>query len=429
MTPGFVIAILFCAGGSCEAVQAEPGTKYTTIESCRDALAAKAATLQKTVEERKDGRQATPICLQEAPQPITEVESVYDVLDTSIVHAEPRVDSDYVGSVESGQHALVTGLVTGTSWLRVLLPDGTTGFVFGDHLRKPGSSAAAAPMSGAGPATTPPPSVAAVPSPAPRLPRPSSPAQEPAPAAAIEAPAHHAQTSEFRDCPNCPTMVPLPGGSFVMGSRADPSERPEHRVTVPPFALGKFKVTVAEWNACAADGGCEYKPPTEDNAEDRPAMNLSWEDASQYVQWLRKVTGKPYRLPTEAEWEYAARAGTRTRYSWGDQVGTGNADCEGCGGPREARSPTKLGAFPANPWGLFGMEGGIAEWVEDCWHASYKGAPADGSAWRSSKCSSNVLRGGSWESPPADITVSSRNFYDPTVRYPANGMRVALGSH
>lgn len=418
MASGFVIVLLFCSGGSCEAVQSQPGTSYSTIESCRDALAANAAALDKAANERGDRRRATPTCLQEAPPPISEAESVYDVLDTAIVHAEPSVDSPYVGAVESGQRALVTGLVTGTSWLRVLLPDGKTGFVYGEHLRKPGSTITAAPGAGMGSAASSPASAAALPRPPPQ-----------SPGARSSLALAPASAPEFRDCPSCPTMVPLPAGSFVMGSRADPSEGPEHRVSVPAFALAKFKVTVGEWNVCAAQGACRYKPPAEDDAGDRPATNLSREDAAEYVEWLRKVTGKPYRLPSEAEWEYAARAGTKTRYSWGDQVGTQNADCKGCGGPYDARIPAKVDAYPGNPWGLFGMEGGVAEWVEDCWHASYQGAPVDGSAWRRAKCSLNVLRGGSWMSPPEDLTVSSRNFYDPAVRYPGNGMRVALGSH
>lgn len=423
MIPGFVIAILLCSGGNCEVVQTEPGTSYPSAESCKAALTAKAAMLDAiAAQRRKDGQSAATACLQEAPQPIRDVEDPYDVLETAIVHAEPNANSTYVGSVESGQRTLVTGLVTGTSWVRVLLPDGNSGFVYGNHLRKVGSRAVAAPGA---PVTGEPANPAVAPPPPP--PPPPVTAQAPAAAAAPAAPPGPARSAEFRDCPTCPVMVPVPGGSFTMGSSGDASELPKHRVAIAPFALGTFAVTAAEWDACAAAGGCSYKPAqAEGNAERRPMMNLSWNDATEYVQWLRKVTGKPYRLPSEAEWEYAARAGTATRYGWGEQLGSGKADCDGCGGPHDARSPADVAAFPANAWGLFGMEGGVAQWVEDCWHVSYKGAPADGAPWRSPNCARHVLRGGSWKNPPADITVSSRNFYDTSVRYLANGVRVAL---
>ena len=144
------------------------------------------------------------------------------------------------------------------------------------------------------------------------------------------------------------------------------------------------------------------------------------------VQWLAKRTSKPYRLPSEAEWEYAAHAGTSARYSWGDQVGVGKASCNGCGGPRDSLHPPAIATYAPNPWGLHDMHGGVAEWVEDCWHSNYQGTPTDGSAWHTPSCPKHVLRGGSWNNPPADITSSSRNFYDANVRYLANGVRVAL---
>jgi formylglycine-generating enzyme required for sulfatase activity len=231
-------------------------------------------------------------------------------------------------------------------------------------------------------------------------------------------------TQEFRDCEQCPVMVVVRGGSFNMGSNADPSERPPHHVSIAPFALGKFVVTESEWAACVAGSGCRYKG--EGNSPDMPMHNLSWSDATQFAQWLRSMTGKPYRLPSEAEWEYAARAGTATRYPWGEAVGIGKADCTGCGGRLDGKGPVAVTAFPANPWGVFGMLGGVAEWTEDCWHLSYAGAPSDGSAWSAPRCPAHVLRGGSWMNPPSDITVSSRNFYDTDVRYEANGLRVAL---
>jgi formylglycine-generating enzyme required for sulfatase activity len=155
-------------------------------------------------------------------------------------------------------------------------------------------------------------------------------------------------------------------------------------------------------------------------------MNASWNDAAQYIQWLRRVTGKPYRLPSEAEWEYAARAGTVTPYPWGREIGVAKANCNRCGGSYDPSLPAAVGSFPPNPWSLHDMLGGVAEWVGDCWHKNYDGAPVNGSAWQAPRCSQRVLRGGSWKNPPKDLTVSSRNFYDASVRYIANGLRVAL---
>lgn len=231
---------------------------------------------------------------------------------------------------------------------------------------------------------------------------------------------------EFRDCETCPVMVPLPGGSFEMGSNEDYSERPPHRVTLRPFALAKYELTVAEWNACLADHVCSYQPPPDGSPEKRPVNNLSWNDAQDFVRWLRKTTGKPYRLPSEAEWEYAAAAGSSSRYSWGDAPGSDKADCRGCGGQYDSHRPAAVGSYAANALGLHDMLGGVAEWVEDCWHMSYQGAPSDGAAWMDRYCAKHVLRGGSWMNPPTDITVRVRNFYDTGVRYIGNGMRLAL---
>src|SRR5262249_14253569 len=160
-----------------------------------------------------------------------------------------------------------------------------------------------------------------------------------------------------------------------------------------------------EWKACVAGGGCADKQRPADN--DRlPMMNLSWDDATHYAQWLRGATGKPYRLPSEAEWEYAARAGTTTPYPWGREIGVAKANCTGCGASVDPHLPAAVGSFPPNPWGLHDMLGGVAEWVEDCWHKTYDGAPPTASAWGAPRCGQRVLRGGSWKNGPADLTVS-----------------------
>lgn len=221
-------------------------------------------------------------------------------------------------------------------------------------------------------------------------------------------------------------MVALPAGQYEMGSTADPSERPPHRVQIAAFALGAYEVTQREWKACVAASACSDKPRIGVGNDRLPMMDLSWDDATQYVQWLRGVTRKSYRLPSEAEWEYAARAGATTPYPWGKEIGVGRADCSGCGGNYDSKLPAAIGSFPPNAWGIYDMQGGVAEWTQDCWHKNYDSAPANGSAWQSGGCQEHVLRGGSWKNPPTDLTVSSRNFYDASVRYLANGLRVAV---
>lgn len=228
--------------------------------------------------------------------------------------------------------------------------------------------------------------------------------------------------TSLRDCQGCPELVRLPGGSFRMGSSEDPSEAPAHQVRVAPFALGRYPVTVGEWNQCVAASACA--PPLEGDST-APARNLSWQDARQYVAWLSKSTGQQYRLPSEAEWEYAARAGTSSRYWWGDKVVPKMANCKGCSVPYDSRQPARVGSFPANPLGLHDLVGGIAQWVEDCWHPNYQGAPVDGSAWTEPSCRENVLRGGSWRNDASYARSASRAYYDSGVRYPAHGFRVA----
>ena len=233
----------------------------------------------------------------------------------------------------------------------------------------------------------------------------------------------------FRDCPECPEMVAVPAGSFRMGSPAEKLYQPVHRVTIrEPFAVGRFEVTFAEWDACAGAGGC---PRGEDVARDsdwgrgrRPVINVSWDDAQRYVQWLSRKTGKAYRLPSESEWEYAARAGTETAYSWGDEIGVNRANCGGCGSRWDGDRTAPVGSFAANPWGLHDMHGNVWEWTQDCWNDNYQGAPADGSAWESGDCSWRVLRGGSWRSSKPSYLRAANRFGN-TIGYFSYGFRVA----
>jgi formylglycine-generating enzyme required for sulfatase activity len=208
----------------------------------------------------------------------------------------------------------------------------------------------------------------------------------------------------FRECEkDCPEMVLIPAGSFMMGSPESETGRlahegPQHEVTLAkPFAVSKFEVTWDEWDACAKYHGCPQDIP--DSAwghRKRPVINVTWEQVQQYVTWLSKMTGKRYRLLTEAEWEYAARAGTNTAYSWGDEIGEGNANCSGCGSQWEDVQTAPVGSFAANPFGLHDMHGNVWEWVEDCYQSNYNGAPTDGSARISPDCTNHVVRGGSW---------------------------------
>jgi formylglycine-generating enzyme required for sulfatase activity len=226
----------------------------------------------------------------------------------------------------------------------------------------------------------------------------------------------------FRDCPTCPELVALPGGTFTMGSNDDPSEKPPHSVTIGPFAIGRFPVTVGEWRECSAAKACNFEPSGD---PDRPVSNISWNDAQQYVGWLSKITQQTYRLLTEAEWEFAARAGTATKYWWGNQLTTGMANCRGCNEPYDAQEPVKVGSFPPNALGLHDMAGGVSQWVSDCWHRDYQGAPRDGSSWDSPDCREHVLRGGSWRNDSSYARVTNRERYDTGVRYPTHGLRVA----
>jgi formylglycine-generating enzyme required for sulfatase activity len=211
----------------------------------------------------------------------------------------------------------------------------------------------------------------------------------------------------FKDCTShCPEMVVVSPGSFAMGSTADqagyqPSEEPQHNVSIAkPFAVSKFEVTFAEWDACAADDNCIPHVSDEGWGRDlQPVINVSWNDAQRYVTWLSRISGKTYRLLTEAEYEYAARAGTQAAYPWGEEIGRNNADCAGCGSRWDLAQPAPVGSFAPNRFGLYDMVGNVWEWVEDCVHEDYTGAPPDGSAWMiDGNCSEHRLRGGSWAS-------------------------------
>ena len=154
-------------------------------------------------------------------------------------------------------------------------------------------------------------------------------------------------------------------------------------------------------------------------------MNVSWYDAVAYADWLSRQTGHRYRLPSEAEWEYAARAGARTRFWWGDQAGAGHANCAGCGSPWDSKSTAPVGRFPASPFGLSDLAGNVWEWVADCYHSSYEGVPVDGRAHDPPLCGQRVVRGGSWVLPPREMRAASRWRWFPVLTADELGFRVA----
>ena len=226
-----------------------------------------------------------------------------------------------------------------------------------------------------------------------------------------------------------PEMVAIPVGTFRMGcvtrGNCDRDERPVHDVRVAAFELSKHEVTFAKWDVCVEYGDCRWVSDEGWGRGERPVINVSWDDAQQYLSWLSRETGETYRLPSEAEWEYAARAGAGTRYWWGNDVGRGRANCDGCGSQWDDEQTAPVGSFPPNGFGLHDVHGNVWEWVQDCWNDSYRGAPTHGGAWTRGDCSLRVKRGGAWFSSTGATRVSFRgNAYSyRTDNY--NGFRIA----
>jgi formylglycine-generating enzyme required for sulfatase activity len=232
------------------------------------------------------------------------------------------------------------------------------------------------------------------------------------------------KTEWFQDFAGGPEMVVVPAGEFRMGSPDSEPERqenegPQHKVTiVKPFAVGRFAVTFDEWDAAVAAGGVQQKPDDQGWGRGRrPVINVSWDDAKAYIAWLNgKVKGQPYRLLSEAEWEYACRAATATPFWWGSSITPAQANYDGSAEPYkgggakgEYRQKTvPVESFAANPWGLYQVHGNVWEWCADCWNGAYNGAPADGSAWTTGDCDNRVLRGGSWLSDPWSLRAAYR---------------------
>ena len=239
----------------------------------------------------------------------------------------------------------------------------------------------------------------------------------------------------FRDCEVCPAIVAVPAGSFLMGSleggrHSWTREQPQHTVSVSAFAAGAYEVTFAEWDACEAEGDCGYKIDFGWGRGARP-VTVTWDEAQRYLEWISRKTGRTYRLLSEAEWEYAARAGTTTLFHTGDTITPQQANYDGrydiygrsrpAGLFREQTVP--VGSFAPNAFGLYDMHGNVWEWVQDCWNDSYQGAPRDGSAWESGECHIRVYRGGNWLSQPWALRSAFRDRSESESSVP--GFRVA----
>ena len=246
----------------------------------------------------------------------------------------------------------------------------------------------------------------------------------------------------FRDCQACPEMVVVPAGEFMMGSPDSErgrvsNEGPQRKVAVREFAMGKLEVTFAQWDVCVSEGGCKHKPHDETWGRGRrPVINVTWHDAIEYAAWLSRKTGKRYRLPTEAEWEYAARSVTRPSdphppFSTGTTINYKQANYDAnftyAGGAMGVfrQKTVDAGTFKANAFGLHDMHGNVWEWVQDCYKDSYQGAPTDGSAVAASDCRLRILRGGSWNYFPQLLRAAYRYATAPEVRLDMAGFRVA----
>ena len=230
----------------------------------------------------------------------------------------------------------------------------------------------------------------------------------------------------FRDCPACPEMLVVPSGNFMMGSKDGKyDERPVHRVTIArAFAVGKYEVTWDEWDACVSDGGCDNVPVTKAGGDNgwgkgpRPVIKVSWHDAQAFAAWLNtKVPDAPYRLLSEAEWEYAARAGTATQFHWGDEFDASKAN--------DRNKTVPVGQYAPNGFGLYDMHGNVLEWVQDCYLESYEGAPDNGRSVAETPGCPRVLRSGAWSYGPRVLRAANRYGTPPGDRINIVGIRIA----
>lgn len=244
-----------------------------------------------------------------------------------------------------------------------------------------------------------------------------------APEPVAETPAENAPAT-FRECDMCPDMLTIPGGTFLMGAPDDELARnawegPQRKVAMAPFAISVSEVTYDQWDACAADGGCGgYTPAAGAHGRgSQPVAKVSWKDAEAYAAWLTKKTGRVYRLPTEAEWEYSARAGSTTPFWWGPLYDAANA--------ATGDAPAGVETLTANAFGLDGVSGNLREWVQDCYVNTFANAPLDGRSVEVAACKMRVVRGGSYKSEPAELRIAARARIAPATRDDLTGFRIA----
>lgn len=387
---------------------------------------------------------------------IEELERTFVAVTRSNMREDPTTASAVVGTLAPGTTVTVTGKVKSANWYRVAGRDGGNAFVFGDllapvepavlndwqrigdsddadalrdflkrHAESPLGEVARLRLAEAERASRPEP---------PATPASAESEAEPAkpPQVAVGVfPEPMSPGRSFKDCEGCPEMVVVPAGRFVMGAPASERHRtrhegPQRAVTIRSFAIGKYEVTFDEWYQCVNAGGCEQRPKDEGwGGGRRPVIGVSWNDVQQYVQWLSQKTGQEYRLPSEAEWEYAARAGTATTYPWGDDIGRNRANCNLCGSRWDRKQTAPVGSFKPNALGLHDMIGNVWEWVDDCWNDTYQGAPTTGAPWLNGQCSQRVLRGGSWMDPAQSLRSAARLRYFIGSRFNFFGFRVA----
>jgi formylglycine-generating enzyme required for sulfatase activity/uncharacterized protein YgiM (DUF1202 family) len=365
---------------------------------------------------------------------VEEIDASYVAIKTANVRAKPTTSSAKIGRVARDEAVSVTGKVKGSKWLRVERAKGGSGYVFGALLaqadeaeiaawgkvkdaktvdevaaflrRYPdGHFATRARQLKAALA----PQVAAI------IPPKIAAPKTVKPAVGVY-PERYRPGDTFKDCPDCPEMVVIPQGQFRMGDLSGDganNEKPVHDVRINySFAVGKFEVTQAQWRAVMGD---YHRPFVSDN---RPVDSVSWREAKNFIDRLSARSGKGYRFLSEAEWEYVARAGTSTKYHWGDEFSASKA--------ADGTRPEPVGRYKPNAFGLDDMHGNVWEWVEDCWHGSYQGAPKDGSAWTNGgDCSRRVLRGGSWGDAPRLLRVANRSWIGTGYRFNDYGFRVA----
>lgn len=230
-------------------------------------------------------------------------------------------------------------------------------------------------------------------------------------------------------------FVAIPAGSFEMGSENGGfDEMPVHTVGVPAFKMGKTEVTFELWDLCVESTSCFVVPKDHGwGRGDKPVINVSYNDITRrFIPWLNKLTGNKYRLPSEAEWEYAARAGSRTEYCWGNNALCSLARYDGgvssvCNAREgENKGTARVKNYEPNVFGLYDMHGNVWEWVKDCWNSSYEGAPSDGSPWLTGNCTIRVLRGGSWSYPKSSMRLANRHTFSVKARKPGYGFRLVV---